>query len=857
MRVSPVVFAALAVLTAGCQFLDPTSNTPDLDAGIDFDVPTVGLPDGAYIGPNGRPAFGSRIGEECSSTPGCRLGLECTDGACEPAGTTPEGNGCVVSGECTDGQSCQPPLACLATGSPVECGISACLPSADLPENAACVDVGSCASGLRCNLIGFTGVCQPEGTGDVGQTCVGHEDCIDPLLCAPPNQLRGGTDFTCQIPAAVATDVFMPAAECADLNPDEPFQVYFDVPGDEPLDEFYRLPFPNDARLSADGIDMRGHHNPGFAFIGGAFVDAYLEAVSRMDGFSPNPAIFLRFSQNVDFATIVAGGETPTLRFVNIDPDSPGYGNDLGFRWSITTGRGKFICPRYMAIHTGWTNPLDHGTTYAVLLSNGIRSSDGDLPTVPNDFAAMVSANAPSDARLQDAWGSYAVLRDYLTDQGLSADALVGGTVFTTQDPDAEIPGLRAAARAEAAPTLSSITRCGAGVTGPCDDGEVGACVNADGVVEVHATYQAPIWQRGTRPYLTSDDGGDIVYANGLAQVQGTETMCVSFSIPPGEMPAEGWPVAMFGHGTGGSFTSHISGGTAARLASIDLGDGDPVRMVSVGIDGSQHGPRRGGSELSEDTLFYNFINPLAAVGNVQQGAADYFTLTWMLENLDVNIDGVGPLRFDTENLYYFGHSQGATVGGLFAPFETNLRAAVFSGAGGSLVLSLLNKTNPVDIAAGVQFVLTDGGTTGGTIGDDDPLLNLLQTVIDPADPLNYAAGLFQKVDEDTRGLSVFQSYGTGDTYSPEPNQEAYARAAGLPIPTGAERGLTGYRSTEYPVSGNFNVNETPVTAVLIPSVPTDYDGHFVIFRDANLAAQSMEFLGTSVRNGVPTVSAP
>ena len=104
----------------------------------------------------------------------------------------------------------------------------------------------------------------------------------------------------------------------------------------------------------------------------------------------------------------------------------------------------------------------------------------------------------------------------------------------------------------------------------------------------------------------------------------------------------------------------------------------------------------------------------------------------------------------------------------------------------------------------------------------------------------------------------MFQSYGIGDTYTPEPNQEAYAKAAGLEIPAGAELGLSGFRGTEYPANGNRSVNGEPITAVLIPADPNgEYDGHFVLFRDDDLAAQSMEFLGTAVRDGVPTVSAP
>lgn len=855
------VCLTLSVCLASCKFLDPTSGI-DIPDNIDVGDVSITIPEGAYVGPDGTVSAGDRVGEECSGS-SCRDGLSCEAGTCAPAAESSEGDLCVTSGECEPGTACGIPTECYAENTILECGFAQCLPSRDLPEGADCIDMTDCGAGLRCNLIGFTGVCAADGTSDVGQSCEAHSDCLGPLLCGTT---FGDTETTCQIPAAIADQLFMPNLLCEDVpqrTDDDPtvgpdFAVYFEVPDGE-ADEFYRLPFPNDARLEGGRVDMSGHHNPGLQYVGGAFVDLYLDAAERMTGFSTNPAIYFRFTQSPDFASVVGDGDNPTLNFVNIDPDSAGYGGRVAMRWTITTGGGKFICPRYMAVRPAWSSPLEHGTTYAVFVTNGIRGALGDaIPSTQPDFQAMLSATDPSDARLQQAWQAYEPFRTYLTDQDLSGDTVVAAAVFTTQDPDAEMPQIRDAARATDAPELANLTACGENVTSPCDDGTRGACVNpGSGLIEIHATYEAPVWQQGTRPYVMQEDGGDFEFSGGQAQAQDSETICVSIAIPPGEMPENGWPVSMFAHGTGGSFTSHISGGTAARLASIDLGDDAPIRVASVSIDGAQHGPRRGDSELSAETLFYNFVNPLAAVGNVQQGAADYFFLTWLLENVEFEVDGVtGPIRFDAQNFYFFGHSQGATVGGLFVPYEETVRAAIFSGAGGSLVLSLLNKTSPEDIAAGVEFVLTDGGTRGGAVGDTDPLLALLQMVIDPVDPLNYARLLYRSpVSEESNGVHTFMSYGYGDTYTPEANQAAYSRAAGLQLATPSVGDLGGYTEVSYPVSANRSANGNPVTAVIIPEEPGDYDGHFVIFREEGLSSQSMEFIGTAIRDGVPTVT--
>jgi len=855
-----VVAAATALSLSACKFLDPTS---DLDTTIDLpDGGIIGtIPEGGYVGPDGRPALGGKVGDACTRDLDCRRGAACSEGTCAPTPTAAVDTGCVLSAECAEGLSCTIPTECYTENGPdpLKCGLARCRPSELRPEDADCTEFGQCARGLRCNLLGFTGVCEPEGTADIAQPCEAHSDCRDPLLCMPGSARTGATVPTCQIPAYAGQDLFLPDVECTEEPAETPFSVYFHVPGGAVEKDFYTLPFPSDIRRTASGtIDMSGHPNPGVIYLGGAIIDQYVQAAERLEGFSTNPAIYFRFTKNPDFGTLIGDGPDTSLYFVNIDRDSPGYGNRVAMRWSVTTGRGKFICPRYMAVRPAWSTPLEPDTTYAVFVTNNLRGGEGEIPTPQADFAAVIGDSAPSEARLERAWRAYEPLRDYLVDKEIGADTLLAAAVFTTMDPTAEVPAIRAGIRAQPAPTLQDVTVCGAGVTSPCDDGERGACVNPAGLTEIHARLRVPVWQHGTRPYLLEDDGGNFVFEGGQAVPSGsTEDICVSMTIPQGPMPEGGWPVVMYAHGTGGSFVSHLQDGTAGRVASINLGEGDPVRMVSISLDGAQHGPRRGDSDLSAETLFYNFLNPLTAVGNVQQGAADYFGLTYFLETASIDVPGLDdPVRFDPTQLYYFGHSQGATVGGLFAAYERSLQGAIFSGAGGSLVLSLLNKTSPEDIAGGVAFVLTDGGTSPYPVNDMDPLLALLQMVIDPVDPLNYARLYFARPpSEEVAGIHMFQSYGFGDTYSPEPNQDAFAKATAAQLPQPSVGNLQGFSTTEYPVSGNRFANGAPTTAVVVPAQPNGYDGHFVIFRDAELTRQSMEFLGTAVRDGVPTVT--
>ena len=86
-------------------------------------------------------------------------------------------------------------------------------------------------------------------------------------------------------------------------------------------------------------------------------------------------------------------------------------------------------------------------------------------------------------------------------------------------------------------------------------------------------------------------------------------------------------------------------------------------------------------------------------------------------------------------------------------------------------------KTKPVNIAATLAFALSDvtyaDPATLKVRGDVfHPVLSLLQTYLDPSDPLNHAAAMTPAA---TGGHHVFQVYGQNDSYSPGITPHTYA----------------------------------------------------------------------------------
>jgi predicted esterase len=290
----------------------------------------------------------------------------------------------------------------------------------------------------------------------------------------------------------------------------------------------------------------------------------------------------------------------------------------------------------------------------------------------------------------------------------------------------------------------------------------------------VHGQFASPNFQQGTPPYWT-DGGGIDLDAKGNPKVVRTESLRFALAIPNATMPPDGWPVILYAHGTGGDYQTFVRESLDLRAALIERKGQPPTRMAMIGIDQVLHGPRDPSGSNAEIT-FFNLQNLAAARDNVRQGATDDFQLLRLVEGMDVaKAPHTGqPIRFDKRRIYFMGHSQGGLTGPLFLAAEPKVPVGVLSGAGSVLILSLLNKTEPNNIAELVESLLQEPPLV------DHPLLNLLQAYFEPADPNNYGRLYFQEPPKGMPPKSIFQSLGLWDHYTPVPNIAAFALAMGV-----------------------------------------------------------------------------
>jgi hypothetical protein len=818
------VIAALACGCDGCPFFDDSPGTP---------------------GTGG-------IGEPCGDDDDCRPGLECGGAdTCASPGNTMEGGGCQLTVDCAEGLYCDPSRRCAIAGAGT--------------DGADCESTAECVRELVCTLEGFSGRCRAAGMGDLGDPCSTERECLAGLTCSslsgaavcsslsPPGD--GGVPLPPSLPSW--------AGEECEIDDGTP-RAYFEVPRFDGGDrDFYRLPYPNDVRMRDGHVDLRNHPSPA-TVLPIDVIDRYLRASEEdLTGFGVNSTVFFRFSKPYVHRAIDG-----RVAFVNIDPESTAYQFDSSLTYLTTSGPvSRYICDDWLAVRTRTGSPLLPNTTYAIVLLDGIASTDGAEFERDADFDAMLGESAPADPVLAAAWSAYAPLRAWLADPEtrVAAARVLNAAVFTTADPEARIAPLRAAIRERPIASVRDLTLCGAGVTSPCDDGtpdRVCGPENAD-YHEIHGRIGLPIFQAGTAPYENPGDGGGFAYDDGgRPLIARTEDVCFALTVPKSATPETGFPLVVYGHGTGGSFTAAIANGIAADVANGSTGELE-VHAATLTIDLPQHGARRGESTRGSDVLFYNFANPRAARDNVLQGSADLLSLVHFatLYTLDAaDSPTADRIAFDEERIVWFTHSQGSSHSSIVFPWEPGVSAVVLSGQGGDLTQSLLHKREPIDIAAAIPFALLDADGAGRlSAGEFHPVLAIFQAFFDSVDSVNYARRAFAPpasvIPGGPVGNHVFMTYGLGDSYSPEETMRAFSQAGGYPLVRPLRSIEGGWQQSDAPLSGNATLDMMSFTIGMRQyEPPAGQDGHFVATRSEEGRADVTRFVLMALAGQIPQI---
>jgi len=596
----------------------------------------------------------------------------------------------------------------------------------------------------------------------------------------------------------------------------------------ELADDFYARPWPLDSRRADDGtLDLESFPHPAAATW---LTDNLVTIATRSGGFGTTAAIFMSFDAALDAASLPASAAASLeasagVFLLDIDPDSPDVGKRTPIRCRIEATATDYNPAHFVSCLPEPGFPLRPATTYGLYVTDVLTAEDGTPAQAADQFDALRAGDG--DAVLSEA---YAPLFAHEPMLELGDARVVGGTVFTTQDPVAPMRAVAAHVRASDAPAL----------VGPLASSaeRAGDAARRDSHVVIEGHYTAPIYQRGETPYSAS--GGDIEFdADGAPIVATTAELRVVVSLPTATpMPAGGWPVAMYHHGTGGDAGSFVRAGTAHDAASAGV--------AMVGIDAPVHGERNpaGGDPT---LLFFNIANAPAMRDNVRQGAADLLWLQQLLLTLDVTAQASptgDAFRFDPDRVLFMGHSQGGLTGPLMLAVAEGVRGAMLSGAGGSITTSIVYKRSPIDIPAIARGMLAL--PDGQELTLFHPALAVVQTFTEQADTSNFAPYLYRW--SGGHPLHVWATQGLLDEEVPPVITDALITSMGVQpageLPHRVEGlELRGIESIALPARDNL----TAVDGNAYTGVYTQYpaDGHHAITRNGDARTQLQHWLRT------------
>ncbi len=609
-------------------------------------------------------------------------------------------------------------------------------------------------------------------------------------------------------------------------------------------EHFFDHPFPSDFRVDADGsARFTGFPNPRII----PLITSYLEASKGLlHGFSPTAGVYLRFTGPIDTSALPADppasiAEGSAVQIVDVDPASPEQGKRKLAQVFWRAEEGVYWQPNTLAVLPMFGQPLRPKTKYAVVVTSKVN--------------AKASAELAGALGIAPATGSTTKLRDLfapalatIEKSGVSRKDIAHMTVFTTNDPTEE--------------TFAAIDDA---MTTPAPNAKDWAAKDGASAYDVYeGNYgPSPNYQAGNVPYKTMADGGGFVFENGKPKVQNTFDLRFALAVPNAQscpVPATGYPIVIYAHGTGGDYRSFLDDGTAGALATDCL--------ASMGVDQIFHGTRPGAPPLDDPNrdsiiqlLFFNLDNVYAGRTNNRQSAVDVaqqarlFTETKIQVPANVSKTGAA-IAFDGSKLTFFGHSQGGLNGPLFLAGSNQARGAVLSGAGSVLALALLEKTKPLDITAAVRVLV------GLSTPDDaaelnafHPIISLAQSLVDTTDTTHYGRFIVREPRAGHAPKSIYQtegvnSDGTGDTYAPPHGIEALSVSIGLPrmapgvreVKEGVWSGLADLTIPGDGVSGNLAGGQASgVLAQFVPKAGSD--GHFVVFRVPEAKKQAAAFL--------------
>jgi hypothetical protein len=601
---------------------------------------------------------------------------------------------------------------------------------------------------------------------------------------------------------------------------------------DEPEGVFFDFPFPSELRT-----DGRGHPVlSGFPAVGNLVPQVIAVIERERPGFSTGGPTYFRFSDALDPAVLptpaASTSEDSAIWLLDIDPDSPRYGERLPFIATFYAPADTYWPGDTLAVRPVPGLGMRPGTRHAVVVRHDhLRAADGTAVVASRGFEGLKDDRETSD--VQDAYSDLFAELEVLD---IPREDVLVATAFTTSDPARELDRLRQDVHAQPVPVVRNPTVVGSSANQVTYEGEFD-------------TYE---YFSGVPPYTEALGEGAFEFdADGNPLHREERPVNFAITVPTTPEPVGGYPIVVYGHGTGGSQRSHTRTAPAREGELLA-----PEGIAMIGFEAALHGGRSADLASVESLLF---SNPVAAREMVRQTVVDMMLIYRMIGagSFDLSAEDTGgdPITFAADPVLFMGHSQGSQEAGLLLAVEPTVEAAFLSaGGGGSLIAVFDRKFEGQDIHCLVAIAA--GVFDCSRFTEDHPAAYLVQALLDPADPLNFAHRFLRERLPSESAVSIYMTEGTADEHTPPRSIEALAVSIGLPrvLPvysTSLAYELADLPSVTAPVQGNLTVpGGRTVTGGL-----AQWDGvdHFVIYDDPNWESY-IQFFSTALSEPHPII---
>ncbi len=654
---------------------------------------------------------------------------------------------------------------------------------------------------------------------------------------------------------------FLLAAACTSEAPGP--EVYFDLSGQTNTPaSFFDAPFPSDLRLDAEGrMDYTGHPNPKDS----APVRDLIEGASRHEGASTITSVTFRFhgalAQRMDTDAIAPQRDAPFL-IVDIDPQSPQRGR-LYPVVAQTLPVDGYLAEYGLAVAPWPGVILPTRRTFATIVMRAANDAQGAPLGVAEEIATLAADAVPEGALGLRAADLYAPMFETLDMLGIDRTEVAAASVFTTADVVQDLSNLSDALVDAYDIAIDDIA------LDPDDGDHATFC-------ELTATIEFPQFQEGTPPF--NDKGLFVLGADGLPIVQRQKRVPAHIVIPKTEMPAGGYPLVIYFHGSGGY------SGQVVDLGKIKVQGGSPTVGEGPALVLAEHGIASAGSALpvNPERLpgasayeYLNFSNLPAMRDTFRQGVIEQRLFIEELLRVEIPPSALGSCvgpslpagetgyRFHEGELMALGLSMGGAYTNIIGAVEPKIGAVVPAGAGGLWHRFVLD-TAILDNAGALISILLGSDSELSFL---HPAMQLPAMAWEAVEPMVYMQRLAKRPLPGHPVRDIYEPVGKDDRFFDSKTFDAAAlsygnQQAGVALwPTMQEAlsllGLDGMAS--YPVRGNGESEAGQAHTGIVVQFEGDglQDPHVIFAQLDEVKFQYGCFFRSYLDDGMATVPAP